>query len=97
MSNQAAKKPKRLTSRQLWEQILLELQANNKLLKRVVNERERRERRAAAREERFAMREKRLTAKEKRLQSLPWCPSCQSFHPVPRDAAHKTWLACTAP
>ena len=26
----------------------------------------------------------------------PWCDSCQSYHPVPRDAAHKAALMCVA-
>lgn len=28
--------------------------------------------------------------------SDPWCEPCQSYHPVPRDAAHKTSLKCLA-
>lgn len=29
--------------------------------------------------------------------SSPWCPPCRSYHPAPRDAAHKAALRCFAP
>lgn len=29
-------------------------------------------------------------------QGDPWCKSCESYHPVPRDAAHKAALMCEA-